>query len=254
MKKILLIGDSCKDIFQYGRCERLSPEAPVPVFIPTKRKVNGGMALNVYENIKALGAFCDIITNEKKTKKLRYVEENLNHTLLRVDSNNSKECMTSNIINSLNFDNYDAVVLSDYNKGFLLEEHIEMITNKHNLVILDTKKQLSDWCRNVSIIKINEKEYNKNKFFLKTKFTRDLIVTYGKKGAVLNHDEKIFEIQKKHHILDLSGAGDTFLAAFIVKYLENRNMFSSIRFANECASWVVTQKGVSIINLNKIQK
>ena len=51
MKKILVIGDSCKDIFIYGKANRLCPEAPVPVFIPQRRTETGGMAANVYENI-----------------------------------------------------------------------------------------------------------------------------------------------------------------------------------------------------------
>lgn len=54
-KKILVIGDSCKDVFRYGICERLCPEAPVPVFKPQSIRVNGGMCLNVVENIKSLG-------------------------------------------------------------------------------------------------------------------------------------------------------------------------------------------------------
>ena len=48
MKKILVIGDSCIDEFIYGKSDRLCPEAPVPIFIPTKIISNGGMALNVF--------------------------------------------------------------------------------------------------------------------------------------------------------------------------------------------------------------
>ena len=29
--KVLLIGDSCTDEYVYGSCERLNPEAPVPI-------------------------------------------------------------------------------------------------------------------------------------------------------------------------------------------------------------------------------
>ena len=41
--KILVIGDNCTDVFIYGRCERLSPEAPIPVFEPSKTITNDGM-------------------------------------------------------------------------------------------------------------------------------------------------------------------------------------------------------------------
>ena len=53
-KKVLVIGDSCTDVFIYGIIERISPEAPVPVFNPIKRVENGGMALNVFANIKSM--------------------------------------------------------------------------------------------------------------------------------------------------------------------------------------------------------
>ena len=89
MKKVLVIGDSCKDVFQYGKCERLSPEAPVPVFKPTINKSNGGMAVNVYNNLIALGVDCDIITDSGITKT-RYVDEVSNQMLIRIDENSDQ--------------------------------------------------------------------------------------------------------------------------------------------------------------------
>ena len=49
--KILVVGDSCEDVFIYGDCDRLAPAAPVPVFVESHRKSNKGMAGNVYENV-----------------------------------------------------------------------------------------------------------------------------------------------------------------------------------------------------------
>ena len=71
--KLLVIGDSCVDKFIYGTCDRICPEAPVPVFNPIKVKKNGGMAKNVQANIEALGVDCDIITNGELITKTRYV-------------------------------------------------------------------------------------------------------------------------------------------------------------------------------------
>ena len=51
MKKILIIGDSCIDKWIYGKCDRLSPDGPVPVLVPIEEKVNTGMAGNVNENV-----------------------------------------------------------------------------------------------------------------------------------------------------------------------------------------------------------
>ena len=61
--KILVVGESCRDVFKYGRCVRLCPEAPVPVFDFVEQIQNDGMAYNVYNNIKSLGVNVDIVTN-----------------------------------------------------------------------------------------------------------------------------------------------------------------------------------------------
>ena len=50
MNKVLIIGDSCLDVFEYGICNRINPEAPVPIFLPYKKIKNSGMAMNVYNN------------------------------------------------------------------------------------------------------------------------------------------------------------------------------------------------------------
>ena len=55
MSKVLVIGDSCTDVFIYGKVERLCPEAPVPVLNPTHQTQNGGMAKNVKSNLEVLG-------------------------------------------------------------------------------------------------------------------------------------------------------------------------------------------------------
>ena len=52
--KVLVIGDSCTDKFVYGECNRICPEAPVPVFNPIEQKSNGGMAKNVFNNLITL--------------------------------------------------------------------------------------------------------------------------------------------------------------------------------------------------------
>ena len=69
MSKFLVIGDSCTDVHIYGKCNRLSPEAPVPILNPTKQVSNGGMAKNVMANLIKMGSEVDIITNPNNIKK-----------------------------------------------------------------------------------------------------------------------------------------------------------------------------------------
>ena len=87
MSKFLVIGDSCTDIHIYGKCSRLSPEAPVPIINPTKVVKNGGMARNVKSNLERMGSEVQIITNPNNIKKTRYIDEHTNAMLLRVDEN-----------------------------------------------------------------------------------------------------------------------------------------------------------------------
>lgn len=252
--KVLVIGDGCQDRFQYGKCERLSPEAPVPVFTPTELKINGGMALNVAENIRALGMECDVISNVKTPIKTRLVDEVSNQMLIRIDKDDKIEGITADELKSIKLKEYDAVVISDYNKGFLTKEDIEYISQNHDLVFMDSKKKMGWWCNGVDVIKINYKEFKQNIKYLTEDYIGELgtlIVTIGKDGAICDN-RWVFQIDKEHPVRDLSGAGDTFLAALVVSYVKNNNIEEAIRFANKCASWVVTQKGVVAVNPNHV--
>ena len=48
--KILVIGDSCTDVFIYGHSSRMCPEAPVPIFEQSRTVTNDGMAGNLRAN------------------------------------------------------------------------------------------------------------------------------------------------------------------------------------------------------------
>ena len=87
--KILLIGDVCTDVYHFGLCERMSPEAPVPIFIKKYTKTKLGMAGNVYQNVIALGTPATLKTNQEVIEKKRFVDEQTNHMFLRVDTGDS---------------------------------------------------------------------------------------------------------------------------------------------------------------------
>src|SRR3989338_717503 len=87
MKKILIIGESCKDIFVYCNANRLAPDLPIPVLSVIEKKENPGMAKNVERNVKNIMDECDIITNPgwENVTKTRYMHHTSNHAFLRVD-------------------------------------------------------------------------------------------------------------------------------------------------------------------------
>jgi D-beta-D-heptose 7-phosphate kinase/D-beta-D-heptose 1-phosphate adenosyltransferase len=244
--KILVIGDSCVDIFRYGIINRLAPEAPVPVINPEYEKSTPGMAGNVVRNIEALGFEVDFITNQSEIRKIRYVCSKYNQLVLRVDENDKCERVKSLTLKNINYSDYDAVVVSDYCKGFLEEEDIEFISKSHPLTFLDTKKILGDWAHNFSFIKINNIEFENSLDVLKRDIIlqEKLIVTKGNKGC--EYQDKIYPTQEVL-VKDISGAGDTFLAGLITEYIRSKNINMAINFAQECTTIVIQKSGVSTI-------
>ena len=242
MKKILVIGESCRDIFVYCNSNRLCPEAPVPVLNIIDQRENPGMAGNVRRNIESIYGKVDIHTNKDwyQLTKTRYVHREINHMFFRVDSMQKIERVD---ISKINFD-YDAIVISDYNKGFLTTEDISYICDNHSNVFIDTKKTLGDWIRKAKFIKLNDVEYKNSKQFLTKELSEKIIHTMG--GLGCEYQGKIYPT-KKVEVKDLSGAGDTFISAFVVKFLKNNDVGESIRYANQCASKVVSQRGVNTI-------
>tara|TARA_Y100001963_G_scaffold152597_1_gene237759 strand:- start:288 stop:1019 length:732 start_codon:yes stop_codon:yes gene_type:complete len=242
--RILVIGDSCTDEFIYCDIERICPEAPVPVLKPTKTTTNPGMASNVVENLKSLGAEVDIITNDNFIKKTRYIDNRSGQMVVRVDKNDKCERYQDETYDIVD---YDALIISDYCKGFLTEDDIEAFAERAKCpVFLDTKKQLGKWCEDIDFIKINEFEHKKNferlpdyPFIL-----NKMIVTIGSKGC--KYKDEIFPVPGVS-VKDVSGAGDTFLAALVLSYLKTDDIKSAITFANECATKVVQKRGVAII-------
>ena len=113
--KVLLIGESCKDIYHYGVCDRLCAEAPVPVFDYRAEEVRPGMAANVRENLLAYGLDVDFLTNDSdQLIKRRFVDTKSNQLLLREDLGHQVDP-----VEIPDCKKYDAVVISDYCKGVL---------------------------------------------------------------------------------------------------------------------------------------
>ena len=242
MKKILIIGESAKDIFVYCNADRLAPDLPIPVLSVIEQKENPGMAKNVERNINNIADICKIVTNPgwQNVTKTRYMHHKSNHAFLRVDAGHS--------IKRLNVKkaplNYEIIAISDYNKGFLTEEDIKYICEHHDNVFVDTKRILGDFVAKAKFIKINDDEYERSKPYIGDTLKDKIIVTKGDQGAAFRG--KLYPV-KKSEVKDTSGAGDNFFAALLVKYAETGNIEDSIKFANECASRAVQHRGVSVI-------
>ena len=239
--KILLVGDKCVDIYQYGTVNRISPEAPVPVFEYSHQEQRAGMAANVYNNLINLGCKVDFRTGEKTTKT-RLIDMRSHQQIVRIDNDVISRTLRFNHFDEL----YDAVVISDYNKGTVDYGTIEDLKRLHIPIFIDTKKldlaQL-EGC----IIKINALEMSRATS--KPSSYTNLIVTQGDKGVEWNG--RSFPAQLVE-VADVCGAGDTFLAALAYQYLATNDIKSAILFAIAASAVTVQRLGVYAPTLEEI--
>ena len=243
--KILVIGDSCTDVFIYGHSTRLCPEAPVPIFEPSRTVTNDGMAGNVKANLESLGANVNLITNKEQITKTRYVDVKSNQMFLRVDSIDRVKSAFD--INRVDWD-VDAVIVSDYDKGFLTENDIHEISKRHSLTFIDTKKPINlQTFSDYTYIKMNEWEWElcEKAGARYEEWSDKLIITMSEKGCL--YRDIVFPVNNDIEVRDLSGAGDTFMASLVYKYVNTDSITDAIKFANECATKVVQKKGVTTI-------
>lgn len=193
--KILVIGDVMVDSYVWGKVDRISPEAPVPVVSVKKLEKRLGGAANVALNLKAMGAepvllacvgsdrsaidFFELLKeqqlrsdgivslNRSTTVKTRILGNA--HHLLRVDEEDDTELNTSDskkilmqFIRLMNQEEFDAVIFEDYDKGLITEELIAEITQqcfgKKIPVAVDPKKRNFVHYKGVDLFKPNLKE------------------------------------------------------------------------------------------------
>jgi len=245
--RILVIGDKCSDHYTYGTVERLCPDVPAPVFKPTETIQTDGMAGNVARQLQQWGCVVNTKFNDEFICKKKYIDNKTNHTFLRVDIEPEvKKILPQDLRLFLTNaeDKWDAIVIADYGKGYLDHSSIEFICKSHPVVFVDTKKKIDLFLRDAAFIKINEPEWNATKDNINPNDWKDtIIVTLGSEGCMYN--DNVYSVSIVD-VLDLSGAGDTFMCGLVMKYVQTENIEESIHFANDCAMRVVQKKGVAV--------
>ena len=255
--RVLLIGDSCTDVYVYGDVKRLNPEAPVPILEPKRQDTTRGMAWNVYNNLTAFGLSVFMLTNEEEITKTRYIDEKSNQQILRVDdepeikplpyeppfiTDRSAYHKPPHVVPPKDW--YDIMVISDYDKGYITQDKLfELVDWFEGPIIIDSKKtKLPDEC----YIKVNDIEYEK----LHTK-SNHVIITRGGKGT--EYQGKLYPAEKVN-VFDVVGAGDTFLAALTYGYLKYSSMEEAIPFANKAAAIAVSHTGTYVLTKEDIDE
>jgi len=193
---VLIIGDVMIDNYIWGKVNRLSPEAPVPIVSVQQKEMRLGGAANVALNIQALGAnpilcsvigadlegnaFLDLLKKQKlspkgilksrqrpTTIKTRIIGNN--HQLVRVDEESEGDITpneTQNLLTLINYiihhDKIDVIIFEDYNKGLitpkLIQKVVELAKQKSIPICVDPKKKNFNAYKMVTLFKPNLKE------------------------------------------------------------------------------------------------
>jgi len=241
--KILLVGDNGIDQYQFGTVTRISPEAPVPVLNYTHTVTKPGMAANVQDNLEKLGVDVEFIHGVKTCIKTRVIDSKTGQHLVRIDQDIPSKPVK---IDYTNIDKYNAIIVSDYNKGSVEYETIENLRkNFSGPIFVDTKK--SDLARfEGCFVKINQIEHAAAKTV-----PTELIVTLGRDGV--QYKEHKFSTPQVE-AFDVCGAGDTFLSALAYNFVLSGDILAAIRFATRAASVTIQHIGVYSPTLEEIEQ
>lgn len=245
--QVLVIGDACTDIRIAVDTRRKNPEFPeVPllkaVSAPSTSK---GMAWLVANSLIKLGIKIVLETppahNEIKT---RYIDNITGKQVCRIDTESPFKNTTGklskgqreNLLSGIYSYAFDAIVISDYCKGFISEEDIYLIVNACNRykvpVFVDTKKKDLSCCSG-AIIKINQHEYTSLSDI--PSLNTELIVTLGEQGVMHPaYGLKPCFVPKDKYLSDYSidpcGAGDFFLSGLVYGYLTQKDLNAAINY------------------------
>jgi D-beta-D-heptose 7-phosphate kinase/D-beta-D-heptose 1-phosphate adenosyltransferase len=207
-----VIGDACVDTHIYTSNTRTNPEAPTLLLNAINYTTKYGMTMNVVDCLMNLGigTYKVLPPKDQWGNKVRLVDKITKAQILRMDTEAKVEPFC-NYIASLN--SYDAVVISDYNKGFITYDTLDWFCDKYKgPIFLDTKKKdIYKYSR--CYIKINEHEAN-----LADKVSNSTIVTMGASGVTWYGEQWP---AYKTKLVDVCGAGDAFLAGLVYGYLTN---------------------------------
>ena len=232
---ILVIGDACIDEYRFGTIDRVNPESTAPLLTYYTKEERLGMAHNVANNLRVLGADVTLSVPRDLSRKIRYIDKRTGSHLLRVDHDVNCEPYIPT-----QYHKFDAIVISDYDKGYLTTEVIRTIRNNFaGSMYMDTKK--TDLAKFNGIkLKINDLEYRRA-----ISLNDDYVVTHGAKGC--SYKGKSYPAEQIE-VVDVCGAGDVFLATMAYVHLTTDDMDKALVFANKLAATSCTKLGTVCVS------
>ncbi|PAF48480.1 bifunctional heptose 7-phosphate kinase/heptose 1-phosphate adenyltransferase [Helicobacter sp. 12S02634-8] len=302
---ILVVGDLMIDHYIWGKCERISPEAPVQIAEVKDESNRLGGACNVANNLISLGAkvsICGVIGDDDTgrwlvgsldslgididnvfvlphrptTKKTRIVVSN--QQVLRIDredKNTISDQIAAEMIEKIEnkISDFDCVILSDYNKGVLsatlTKSLIKLARSENKPILCDPKGKDYQKYQGATLLTPNKSEaqqaskiditddqtLHKTLKFFKDQYKLAIsLITLSEDGIALldGHNQliKIPTIAKE--VYDVTGAGDTVIAALGFGLSSGLDIYRACEFANAAAAVVVGKVGSATVSYAEI--
>jgi rfaE bifunctional protein kinase chain/domain len=301
--RILVIGDVMLDRYVMGEVSRISPEAPVPVLSVTDERSVAGGAANVALNVSSLGAkvesvgwfgkdergdeLIDILRSENievdqafrfstapTISKSRVTASN--QQICRVDRESSSDQYNPKIAEidellqtKLKF--ADAVIVSDYGKGFVTNDLLSLVRQSAKFVSVDPKpSRLLDYAKPDLLTpnRLEALELAGLSRETRDPFPKDevvariferfspllLAITLGSEGMLLAKEGRVEQIMPTaaKEVFDVSGAGDTVIASLTLALAAGQSFESAAEFANLAAGVVVGKVGTATVSPSEI--
>lgn len=247
----LVIGDAIIDRYHFGRIDRISPEAPVPIFVEdhSRTETRRGGADNVAHQLEVLGCAVSKAYALRRSVKHRYMVGH--YQVFRIDQDSSERCDKNEFKPGKR---PDVIVLSDYAKGFLTDtlcrQVIELAREDRIPVVVDPKG--SDWSKyqGCTVLCPNESEYDK---WNKVDQPDALLLKCGSKGMKIvdyacghSIDDCVHIPATARHVYDVTGAGDVVVALVAAALGVGCDLRSAAEIATHAAGYVVGEVGTAV--------
>ena len=296
--RILVVGDVMLDRYWFGEVSRISPEAPVPIVRVEKREERLGGAANVARNAAALGAYSGLLgvvgADEAGAQVEALLRDSQIHSFLQRDEAIStiiklrvigrqqqllridfEEAPTDTVLrdkltqfNAL-LPDYGVVILSDYNKGSLVNvrQMVAAARAAGKIVMVDPKGDDFTPYAGATVLTPNKSELKRvvgswsseEQLTTKAQALREelrldaLLLTRSEEGMSLYTADEILHVHADaREVYDVSGAGDTVIATMAAMLGAGMTMSDAIMTANRAGGIVVGKLGTATVTRDEL--
>jgi rfaE bifunctional protein kinase chain/domain len=287
--KIAVIGDLIIDKYVVGDVKRISPEAPVPVVNVTDEYTVLGGAANVALNLTMLGINVKLYSkigndgagktatdmlNDNNVDIKHLIQEGNTITKTRIQTNLQQLCRvdrdyihTPLIIEEQIFQQVDAVVISDYNKGLLnskIVKQIQQACKKNNVFLAgDIKPVNAKGITNLTLLKPNrnegmellkEENIQNDKQLCEELFKKyqpqNLILTLGNKGMMGMNSNEFFSFPAQAPVVrNVSGAGDVVISVATACLTIGMTLKDTLQLATTIVGQTLQTPNTCVLNI-----